>query len=52
MVVMECVVVVHKCAFVYMILLQVVGCGLYISLLVTVSEYSWREVSIKLVCTL
>ena len=41
----------QKCAFVYVILLQGNGCGFCISLLVTVSKYSYREVSIKLVCT-
>ena len=37
---MKCVVVVQKYAFVYVILLEGVGCGLCISLLVTVSKYS------------
>jgi hypothetical protein len=49
MVVMKCVVVVQKCT--YVILLQGIECGLCISLLATVSKYSYREVSIKLVCT-
>ena len=40
--------VVQKCSFEYVILLQVTGCGLYISVLVTVSKYSYREVRIKL----
>jgi len=51
MVVMKCVVVVKKCAFVYVVLSQGIGCGFCISLLVTVSKYSCREVSIKLMCT-
>jgi hypothetical protein len=50
MVVVKCVVV-QKCVFVYVILLQGIVCGLCISVLVTVSKYSYREVSIKLVCT-
>jgi len=50
MVVMKCVFVVQECAFVYVILLLGIGCGFCISLLVTVSKYSYREVSIKLVC--